>query len=187
MYTNRLNWETLRVLDSSTLPQTGFAITGATNATQAVLTTTTPFTPGQTVTISGVGGMTQLNGNSYTVVSNSGTTLTINVNSTAFGVYTSGGTVTGGTGSNIGNPLANASYICKLVNTSSVIVTISIDGVSDIDVCPSNSFWLYDEGKSGIQANSPSLSAGTQFSVKNASVLAGTGMIYLVTQYIVVT
>ena len=186
MYTNRLNWETLRVLDSSTLPQTGYSITGATNATQAVLTTTTPFTPGQTVTISGVGGMTQLNGNSYTVVSNTGTLLTINVNSSAFGMYTSGGTVTGGTYTAIGTPLQFASYIDKMVSTSTVLVRISIDGVNDIDVLPAGSFWLYDEGKGSPLAYQPALPAGTQFYVKNESATAATGMIYLVTQYIVV-
>lgn len=73
--------------------QTSFAITGATQATQAVLTVTTTFAAGQTVTINGVVGMTQLNGNTYTVVANGGTTLTINVNSTAFTAYVSGGTV----------------------------------------------------------------------------------------------
>lgn len=183
MYTNRLAWETLRVFDTSTFTQTDVAITGATNATQAVLTTTTSFTPGQTVTISGVGGMTQLNGNSYTVVSNSGTTLTINVNSTAFGVYTSGGTVTGPTYNKIGKPLSNASYICKMVNNSNVAVNISIDGANDIDICPAFSFWLYDEGKGAPLGFQPALPAGTQFSIKGP---VGSGLVYLVTQYIVV-
>jgi hypothetical protein len=73
--------------------QTSFAITGASQATQAVLTVTTTFAAGQTVTINGVVGMTQLNGNTYTVVANGGTTLTINVDSTAFTAYVSGGTV----------------------------------------------------------------------------------------------
>lgn len=80
----------------------------------------------------------------------------------------------------LGTPFSNASYICKLVNNSNVLVTISIDGVHDVDVAPANSFWLYDEGKFGI----PSiqfLPAGTQFYVKGA---AGTGLVYLVTQYI---
>lgn len=70
-----------------------FVITGATNATQVVLTATTSFQPGQRVEVTGVGGMTQLNGNFYTVVANGVTTLTLNVDSTGFGVYTSGGNV----------------------------------------------------------------------------------------------
>lgn len=113
MYTNRLNWETLRSIDSATLGNTNY------NA--------------------------------------------------------------------LGTPLANASYICKLVNNSTVLVTVSIDGATDVDVAPASSFWLYDEGKSGIQSNSPALPGGTQIYVKNVSGVAGTGLIYLVTQYIVVT
>lgn len=70
-----------------------FAITGITQATQAVLTATTNFAVGQIVEINGVVGMTQLNGNFYTVVANGGTTLTLNVNSTGFTAYVSGGTV----------------------------------------------------------------------------------------------
>ncbi len=67
-------------------------ITGATNANPAVLTAVNTFQPGQLIQIAGVGGMTQLNGNTYSVISATGTTITINVDSTAFGAYTSGGT-----------------------------------------------------------------------------------------------
>jgi hypothetical protein len=73
--------------------QPTYTITGATQATQCVLTATTTFQAGQNVTINNVVGMTQLNGNTYTVVANGGTTLTINVNSTSFTAYSSGGTV----------------------------------------------------------------------------------------------
>lgn len=82
----------------------------------------------------------------------------------------------------VGTALANPSYICKMVNNSDVLVTISIDGATDIDVLPANSFWLYDEAKYGIPAIQ-FLPAGTQFFVRGAA--AGTGLIYLVTQYIV--
>lgn len=85
-----------------------------------------------------------------------------------------------GTYLQLGTPLSNPSYICKLVNNSSVLVTISIDGTTDIDVAPANSFWLYDETK----YNNPAiqfLPQGTQFFVKGS---AGTGNVYLVTQFI---
>jgi len=81
----------------------------------------------------------------------------------------------------VGIPLANPSYILKMVNNSNVLVTISIDGIQDIDVLPANSFWLYDEGKVGSMSSLPSMPAGTQIFVKGA---AGIGSIYLVTQYI---
>ena len=70
-----------------------FAITGITQATQAVLTATTNFIVGQLVTINGVVGMIELNGNTYEVVAVSPTTVTINVNSTGFTAYVSGGTI----------------------------------------------------------------------------------------------
>lgn len=82
----------------------------------------------------------------------------------------------------LGTPLANPSYICKLVNNSTVLVTISINGTTDIDVAPAGSFWLYDEGKTGVSSAFPAISKGTQFYVKGS---AGTGSVYLVSQYII--
>lgn len=82
----------------------------------------------------------------------------------------------------VGTPLAHPSYICKLVNNSTVLVTISIDGTNDVDVAPAGSFWLYDESKAGLNSAMPALPAGTQILVKGS---AGTGSIYLVTQYII--
>lgn len=83
---------------------------------------------------------------------------------------------------NLGTPLENPSYICKLVNNSTVLVTISIDGINDMDVAPASSFWLYDEGKVGLNSGYPALPAGTQIMVKGS---AGTGSVYLVSQYII--
>lgn len=83
---------------------------------------------------------------------------------------------------NVGSPLAHPSYICKLVNNSTSLVTISIDGATDIDVAPAGSFWLYDEGKVGLGSAYPALPQGTQIQVKGS---AGTGSIYLVSQYII--
>lgn len=85
----------------------------------------------------------------------------------------------------LGTPLAHPSYILKLVNASNVLVTISIDGATDIDVAPANSFWLYDEGKVGQSGAIPSMPQGTQIYVKSSSGGAGVGNIYLVSQYIV--
>lgn len=75
---------------------TPVSFSGATKAAQCVLTVANsgPVPPaGYTVSLSGFVGMTQLNGNSYTVVSSNDAahTITINVNSTGFSTYTSGG------------------------------------------------------------------------------------------------
>jgi len=84
----------------------------------------------------------------------------------------------------LGTPLKNASYILKLVNNSNVLVTISINGTSDIDVAPANSFWLYDESKAGMNSAFPAMQQGTQIYVKGA---VGIGLVYLVSQFIIVT
>jgi hypothetical protein len=82
-------------------------ITGATQAASCVLTlastsgnseasgfTGNPAVVGMSVTPSGIVGMTQLNGNTYTVTNVSGNQVTIDVNSTGFTAYSSGGTLT---------------------------------------------------------------------------------------------
>ena len=80
-------------------------------------------------------------------------------------------TLTGGYDA-LGTPLDHAAFIVKMVNNANVTVTVSIDGVNDIDVCPAGSFWLYDEFND--------LPAGTQFYVNGS---AGSGLIYLAVQY----
>lgn len=82
----------------------------------------------------------------------------------------------------LGTPLSYPSYILKLVNNSTVLVTISIDGTNDMDVAPASSFWLYDESKSGLNSPFPACPQGTQVYVKGS---AGTGSVYLVSQYII--
>lgn len=81
----------------------------------------------------------------------------------------------------LGTPLQHPSYILKLVNNSTSLVTISIDGTTDIDVAPAGSFWLYDEDEGN--SSHESIPAGTQIFVKGS---AGTGSVYLVSQYIVI-
>jgi hypothetical protein len=85
----------------------------------------------------------------------------------------------------VGGPLLNPSYILKLVNNSNILITISIDGVTDIDVAPANSFWLYDEGKVGQSSAFPSMPEGTQIFIKSSTGGAGVGLVYLVSQYVV--
>lgn len=82
----------------------------------------------------------------------------------------------------VGTALTHQSYKCKVINNSTSLVTISIDGTSDIDVVPAGSFFLYDETVLGPGNNLPALPAGTQIFVKGS---AGTGTIYLVSQYLI--
>lgn len=69
-------------------------ITGVTQANPAVVTTAAAhtFVTGESVTITGVVGMTELNGNTYTITVLTPTTFQLDgIDSTAFGAYTSGG------------------------------------------------------------------------------------------------
>jgi hypothetical protein len=72
-------------------------VTGVTKANPAVVTSTGHgFLAGDTVTFASVGGMTQLNGNSYVVANPTANSFELSgVNSSAYGTYTSGGTATG--------------------------------------------------------------------------------------------
>lgn len=74
-------------------------ISGITKANPGVVTTTIPhgLHSGETgIYIAGVAGMTQANGGPYTATVISPTTFSFGVNTTAFGTWTSGGTVTPG-------------------------------------------------------------------------------------------
>jgi len=88
----------------------------------------------------------------------------------------------------VGGPLLFPSYKLKLVNTSNILVTVSIDGINSYDVAPANSFFLYDETQAQLTSStSPSVAAGTQISVQYGAYAGtgGTGLIYLVSQYLV--
>ena len=67
-------------------------VTGVTNAALGQVTSANHgLSNGMEVTFSGVGGMTQLNGNTYTITKVDTNNFTIGVDTTGFGVYTSGG------------------------------------------------------------------------------------------------
>ncbi len=88
---------------------------------------------------------------------------------------------------NVGTPLLFPSYKLKMVNNSNILVTVSINGSTDIDVAPANSFWLYDETQTqSINSRIPAIPAGTQISIRYSAYVAtpGVGLIYLVSQYL---
>jgi hypothetical protein len=77
------------------VPFQSVEIEDITNASTAVVEATAHgFTNGQTVYITGVGGMTEVNGLTFTVANKTDDTFELSgVNSTSYGTYTSGGTV----------------------------------------------------------------------------------------------
>lgn len=69
------------------------SITSITKAASAVVTVGThTFVVGDVVAFSGVSGMTEINGLTGTVTATGATTITVNINSSAFTAYASGGT-----------------------------------------------------------------------------------------------
>lgn len=81
--------------DNGSILETAKNITAATNANPAVITSAAHgYSNGDVVYITGVGGMTQINGRFFTVAGVAANTFQLSgINSTAFGTYTSGGTV----------------------------------------------------------------------------------------------
>ena len=77
-------------------PSVTGVITAITQAANAQVTSSAPhgLLTGAVVAINGVVGMIQVNGYSYTITVNSTTTFLLNVNSTAYTAYSSGGTWT---------------------------------------------------------------------------------------------
>ena len=69
-------------------------ITNATQANPCVLTASNSFRTGNSIDISGVVGMTQLNGNRYQITTCTTSSITINTDSTAYTAYISDGTAT---------------------------------------------------------------------------------------------
>lgn len=80
----------------------------------------------------------------------------------------------------LGTPLTRNPFLIKMVNASTVPVTVSIDGVTDHDICPAGTFFLYDETANASREGGLTVAKGTQIYVKGA---AGVGLVYLVAQY----
>lgn len=93
-YAANFNWQQFTNFatgDGTTGSQTG-AISNITNATNAVVTSANHgLVSGTSIILNNVGGMTEVNGNAYIITVIDANDFYLNVNSTAFGVYTSGG------------------------------------------------------------------------------------------------
>lgn len=119
-------------------------IAGATQANPVVINTSSAhgFYEGQPVTITGVNGMTELNGNEYyvNIISTlefalySDSALSTSVNGTGFGAWVSGGTATGGAiAAEVGNFVFTGSNI-DTSDSSSISVTPLVTMQSDLVV-----------------------------------------------------
>lgn len=149
-------------------------ITGATQSNPCQITSTANgIVNGTMVTINGVVGMTELNGNTYTVtVSTSNPNVFfININSTSFTAYISGGTWTAETQGNQGSPnvpgvsqgapafpAQRCQNILITANTASGTCNVTDDGfgnlIGDIDISQTPGTINYQTGAiSGLYFN----------------------------------
>jgi len=80
----------------------------------------------------------------------------------------------------VGIPLIYPSPLVKFVNNTSVLVTISWDGVNMHDVLPATTFSIYDFCSDAGSTAGFYCAQGTQFYVNAA---AGTGSLYIVVFY----
>jgi hypothetical protein len=81
----------------------------------------------------------------------------------------------------LGSPLINPSVCLKLINNTTVLVTVSFDGVNNHDIYPGGSFSIYDFGSDSQSVSGDlrlAMPQGTQIYV---SASAGTGFFYAVT------
>jgi hypothetical protein len=112
-------------------------ITGISQAASAVVTAVNYFTPADygvtMVTFSAVVGMVEINGLTGTVTAASPTTFTVNINSTGFTAYTSGGIATYTLG--VGQPIMG---IMRYVDEST--------GMNSLLIATFTNLYLYDPG-----------------------------------------
>ena len=86
----------------------------------------------------------------------------------------------------IGTPLLHPASIVKVVNLSDKDLLISVDGTNNHDICPANGYFLYDvTSDSPTESGSVFRKKGTQYYAKTTDAAAGTGLVYLVVQYVV--
>jgi hypothetical protein len=108
------------------------AITGITKANPAVVTAASHgFSNGDKVRISSVGGMTEVNGNLYTVANKTANTFELSgINSTGYTTYTSGGVVnlTWETELEMDTPIGDGIAIYNLAYTKTVNLSEDFDG-----------------------------------------------------------
>ncbi len=122
-YTASNGFTPFQTADSALWTPTNLTITGISQAAQAVVTATNSLAVGDVVTFSNVRGMVQINTLRGTVVAASGANFTVNINTTGFTAYTSGG---------IANVIASSStaYIVDPTNGLPSQANVGVIGIT---------------------------------------------------------
>lgn len=127
---------------------TSRSITGITQANPAVVTVATALqsttATGDYFYLSGVGGMTGLNGSSYQITLIDSTHFSIGVDTTGFPAYTSGGTAI--------QPSTNASLNSNNTTNSGGTTTIMINQFAGSTFTPNGNTWTLSSGTVNSQA-----------------------------------
>lgn len=80
----------------------------------------------------------------------------------------------------VGSALSNSIRLIKIYNDASVPITVSWDGINDMDYVPTKGFVLYDVSTNRETSNVLEIAANTRFYVKGS---AGTGSVYITALY----
>ena len=128
---------------ASAAPGSGSTITAATKANpcQITLSAAASWITGQKIQITGVGGMTELNYKTFTLTKLDNTHFTLGVDSSAYGVYTSGGTACGVTepgsetitGISKANPGVVTTSKPHWLSTGDTVRMVDIGGMTELE------------------------------------------------------
>lgn len=160
--------------------EAGFAITAATQANPCVVTFSggPPWNNGDWIFISGVGGMTQLDGNYYILSNVGGGNATLNdlygnsINSTGYGAYTSGGT--GSRVYTLASPFASADLaLVKFTQSVNSLILCHPSYQPQVLTLVSAANWTITAINFG-----PTIGSPTNVAVAQAAIAGGTGWYY---------
>lgn len=142
------------------------SVTAATKANPCVVTVsgTMFFEVGDTVSFAGVGGMTQLNSNAYEVTAVNGQDITLSVDSSAFGTYTSGGTIASAV------TMWGTYYVGAKLTLNASWGPFEADHVGSI--------WRLSEAGGGPAVAGPSLGLTAASTLNNGDVYTSGGNVY---------
>jgi len=143
---------------SASVSKTLSAAAKSSSALTVTTSTTHTLSVGQRVTFAGVGGMTEINGNTYTIATVPSTTqFTIAIDSSGFSSFTSGGTVSNGIAvvSNTKGTFASGETITGGTSSNTAVISADTDHFKGVQA------YDFKHTKQVYQAGTPTFTADT--------------------------